>query len=183
MRWTKKKKMIAGLLLVAVFAVFASVMILKNRITPETILKILPDEADFHIKDFVFTEVGKEKEKWEVRAETAEYNKKENLAELTNVHIKLTTAEGKVFEMTGDRGRIQTEAKTGEITGNVGIVSDAGDRFSTQSLRFSDREKTISTDDAITMENRQMKIQAVGLTVNITSGELKLLSGVRAKIN
>ena len=184
MRWTKRKKMITAILLVVMVALFASGVVLKDRIlTPETLLKILPDEADFHIRDFVFTEVGSNQEKWEIRAKTAEYDKKKNHAQFDDVKIKMTTAEGRVFEMTGDRASMETDSKTVEMTGNVVVISDSGDRFSTDQLRYSDKQKKLSTESPLWMKNERMEIEAVGMTVDINRGELALLSRVRAKIH
>src|SRR5512145_910892 len=81
------------------------------------IIKILPDEADVRIQDFNYTEVEQENIRWEVKAKTAQYKKKLNLALFDHVQIKLTTQEGKVFLMTGDEGRMQTDTKDVEIKG------------------------------------------------------------------
>ena len=79
----------------------------------------------------------KAKSKWEVKAETAIYDKKQNLAVLELVQIKLITSDGKVFTMNADKGRIMTDKKTIEIKGNVVITSDDGDRFSTDYLNIT----------------------------------------------
>jgi len=147
------------------------------------IIKILPDEADVRIQDFVYTEVGQENIRWEVKAKTAQYQKKLNLALFDHVQIKLTTQEGKVFHMTGDEGRMQTDTKDVEIKGHVIVTSDTGDQFSTDYLRYSDAQKKIHTDAPVTMESRRMKIQGVGLSILMNKGELLVSSGVRAKIN
>lgn len=147
------------------------------------IIKILPDEADVRIQDFIYTEVGQENIRWEVKAKTAQYKKKLNLALFDRVQIKLTTQEGKVFVMTGDEGRMQTDTKEVDLKGHVVITSDTDDKFSTDYLHYSDAQKKIYTDAPVMMENRQMKIQGVGLSIFMDKGELVLSSGVKAKIN
>jgi len=99
------------------------------------------------------------------------------------VQIKLTTSAGKVFIMTGDKGQMLTDKKDIQIKGNVVIVSDKGDRFSTDYLNFSDAEKKFYTDVPVTIENKKMKIKGTGLTLYINTGELTLSSMVKAKIN
>jgi LPS export ABC transporter protein LptC len=76
-----------------------------------------------------------------------------------------------------------TDKKDIQIKGNVVIVSDTGDRFSTDYLNFNDAEKKAYTDAPVTMENKRMKIKGTGLTLYINTGELKLSSLVKAKIN
>lgn len=147
------------------------------------LLKILPDEADIRISDFIFTEVGKENMRWEVKARSAEYQKKLNLALLDQVRIKLTTPDGRIFILTGDEGKMQTETKDVELNGHVVMISDAGDKFSTDYLRYSDAEKRIYTDAPVRLENENMHIEGVGLSILVNKGQVTLASNVRAKIN
>lgn len=146
------------------------------------IIKILPDEADIRIQDFVFTEVGQDNIRWEVKSKSAQYQKKQNLALFDQVQIKLTTKEGKILVMTGDKGEMLTDKKDVEIRGHVVITSDTGEKFSTDYLRYTDARKKIYTDAPVFMESERMKIQGIGLTIFIDKGELTLASGVRATI-
>ncbi len=149
----------------------------------ENVIKIMPDEADIRIQDFVFTEVGQNKIRWDVKAKSGQYQKKKNLALLDQVRIQATTEEGKIYVMTGRTGKMLTDKKDLEISGDVVITSDSGDRFTTDYLRYANDQRKIYTDAPVIMENNKMKIQAVGLTIFIDKGELMLSSGVRAKLN
>jgi LPS export ABC transporter protein LptC len=183
MKFSKKKIIILSILVV-VLAAFVIVAVIRNVSNkPKNVLKILPDHVDLQIKDFVYTEVGAANSKWEIRAQTAQYNKKQNLAVFDRVQIKLTTAEKKVYQMTGDKGQMLTDKKDIEIKGNVVIISDSGDRFTTDYLKYSDAEKKFYTDAPVLMENKQMKIMGKGLALFMNTGELNLLSSVKAKIN
>lgn len=184
MKLPKKTKTIS--ILIIIFAVITAVaLVIKSNIydKPQNIVKILPDHVDLQIKDFVYTEVGESNSKWEITADSAKYIKNENLALFDLVKIKLTTAEGKVFIMTGDKGQMNTDKKDLQIKGNVVIVSDKGDRFSTDYLNFNDAEKKAYTDAPVLMEGKKMKIKGKGLTLYINTGELNLSSLVKAKIN
>lgn len=184
MKLSRAVKITVAVIIVLILACAIVFAIYKVGVEKKSnIIKILPDEADVRIQDFVYTEVGKENIRWEVKAKTAQYQKKLNLALFDHVQIKLTTQEGKVFLMTGDEGRMQTDTKDVEIKGHVVVTSDTGDKFSTDYLRYSDAQKKIYTDAAVMMESRQMRIQGVGLSIFMNKGELLLSSGVRAKIN
>ena len=184
MRLNRKVKIIAAtliiLMLVAV-SVFVIVRLIGEK--KANIIKILPNEADVRIQDFVYTEVGQDDIRWEVKAKSAQYQKKQNLALFDQVQMKLTTKEGKVFIMTGDKGEMLTDKKDVEIKGHVVITSDTGDKFMTDYLRYSDAQKKIYTSAPIVMESKRMKIQGVGLSIFINKGDLTLSSGVKAKIN
>lgn len=155
----------------------------KANNKPSNLLASLQDNVDLQIKGFVYTEVGKAKAKWEVKAESATYDKKQNLAVMDKVQIRLTTSDGKVFTMSADKGRIQTEKKNIEIDKNVVIVSDNGDKFFTDHISYSDAEKKIYTDAPVTMENRRMKMTGRGLILFMDKGELSIPSSIKARIN
>jgi len=184
MKLSKKTIILSSIVLVFMVVVIATMAIVKiNANKPQNLLKILPDNVDLQIKGFVYTEVGEANAKWEVKAETATYDKKQNLAVLEMVQIKLTTSDGKVFVMSGDKGKMYTDKKNIEIKDNVVIISDSGDRFSTDHLEYNDSEKKFYTDAPVTMENKRMKITGVGLTLFMNTGKLNLSSLVKAKIN
>jgi LPS export ABC transporter protein LptC len=182
---SSKKTKIISLIIISGIAIVIAVLVIMNNLPdqPRNIVRILPDHVDLQIKDFIYTEVGEANSKWEVKADSAKYIKKENLAIFEHVKIKLTTSEGKIFIMTGDKGQMDTDKKDIQIKGNVVIVSDTGDRFSTDYLNFNDAEKKAYTDAPVTMENKRIKIKGTGLTLYIKTGELNLSSLVKAKIN
>ena len=142
------------------------------------IIKILPDEADISIQNFVFTEVGKDNIRWEVRSDSAQYEK-QDLAVFDKVRVKLTMPDGKVIVMTGDKGEMLTDKKDLEIKGHVQIIADSGEKFSTDYLKYSDSEKKIYTGAPVVMESERVRIQGTGLEIFIQKGELILSSVVR----
>jgi len=183
MKLSKKSIIISSIVFVLITILITAVAIIKINVNkPVNLLKALPD-VDLQIKGFNYTEVGEANAKWEVKAETATYDKKENLAVFDRVQIKLTTSDSKVFVMSADKGRMFTDKKNIEIKDNVVIISDTGDKFSTDHLNYNDAEKKFYTDAPVTMENERMKITGVGLTLFMNTGELNLSSPVKAKIN
>jgi LPS export ABC transporter protein LptC len=183
MKLNKKTIIISSIVVVLIAILITAVVIIKIKVNkPGNLLKALPD-VDLKIKGFNYTEVGEANAKWEVKADIATYDKKQNLAVFDRVQIKLTTSDGKVFEMSADKGQMLTDKKNIEIENNVVIISDAGDKFSTDHLSYNDAEKKFYTDAPVTMENKRMKITGVGLTLFMNAGKLNLSSLVKAKIN
>ena len=184
MKLSRKTIIISSIIVVSVALSIAVATIIKSNLNkPKNLLKVLQDSVDLQIKGFVYTEVGENNVKWEVKAETATYDKKQNLAVLDMVRIKLTTSDGKVFEMSADKGQMLTKKKNIEIKGNVVITSDDGDKFSTDHLSYNDAQKKFYTDAPVTMENKRMKLTGKGLTLFMNRGELNIPSMVKAKIN
>jgi LPS export ABC transporter protein LptC len=184
MKLKKNNKVFAAILVILAImgaAVFAFVQVVGEK--KDHVLKILPDDADLRIQDFVYTEVGQDNLQWDLKAKSAQYQKKMNLALLDQVQVKLTAKEGKVFILTGDKGSMDTDKKDIEIKGHVVIVSDTGDKFTTDYLRYSDGQKRIYTDAPVVMENKRMKVEGGKMVISMKAGELTLSSGVKATIN
>lgn len=181
-RFRKKTWIIAGLSALLILSVSIVLKVVNDRKAPQKILKVMAENIDLQVKNVIYTDVGQSGEKWEIRADTAQYLKKENVALFEKIRVRMLTVDGKSFTLTGDKGRFQTEKKDIEIVGNVEGTSDAGERFTTDKLSYNNAEGKIFTDSAVTMESGQMKIKGIGLTVNMKSGELNLVSKVKAEI-
>ncbi len=183
MKEVNKNKIISIVLLVAAVVIVITVMIKTNTKQTKNSVKALQESVDLQIQGFVYTEVGADQDQWEVKAETATYDKKLNEAVLDVVQIKLTTADGRIFTMKADRGTITTDKKNIQIQGNVEMASDNGYKFYTESLNYRDSEKKIFTNASITMANKGMKVTGKGLTLYINKGQLNIPSAVKATLS
>jgi len=169
-----------------VFLVLAAVvfLILRAEYSSEgNRIKILSDNIDLQVRDVLYTDVADTGLKWEIIADTAKYMKNENLAVFDNLKIKVIMQDGKTFVMTGKSGRMNTETKNIEISGNVTIVSDRGDRLTTDILKYSGSEKRFYTDSPVVMENARMQVRGTGMTLSLNNQGVSLLSKVKARIH
>ena len=183
MKLSKKSMIISSIIVVSIAILIAAAAIIRiNLNKPLNLLKTLPD-VDLKIKGFSYTEVGQANDKLEAKADIATYDKKKNLVIFDRVQIKLTTSDGKVFGMSADKGRMFTDKKNIEIENNVVIISDVGDKFSTDHLSYNDAEKKFYTKAPIIMENKRMIITGKGLSIFINKGELNIPSTIKARIN
>jgi LPS export ABC transporter protein LptC len=168
--------------LAAVVSVAAIVIIGIRKESGKSLLKIMSDRVDLQVRNVHYTEVGDSGMKWEITADAARYQKKENLAFFDKPAVKLVMKDGKAFVMTGDHGRFNTESRDMEIEGNVGIVSENGDRFTTDRLRYRNAEKMIETDRPVAMENKSVRVSGVGMIVSLEGKKVDILSQVRARL-
>ena len=139
---TKRRTVLIVAILTVILSVTAILAIGLRRAPEKALLKIMSDRVDLQVKNVHYTEVGNSGMKWEITADTARYQKKENLALFEKVKVRLMMKDGRVFVMNGDRGRLNTQSRDVEIEGNVGIVSENGDRISTDRLLYRDAGKT-----------------------------------------
>jgi LPS export ABC transporter protein LptC len=179
MKITRKRVVVVAIL--AMILSVSAILVLGLRNAPEkALLKIMSDRIDLQVRNVHFTEVGASGMKLEITADAALYRKQENLALFEKVKVRLITKDGRVFMMNGDRGRLNTQSREVEIEGNVGAVSDDGDRFSTDRLLYRDAGKRIETDRPVLMENSNVRISGVGMILNLDEKKVTLISRVRA---
>jgi len=165
-------------------ALVAAVLFRAAPATEEkkTALKVIDDQVDLYIKDVHYTEVGDSGNRLEIFADSAAFLKKENQARFEKVRMRLILPDGKTYELTADRGRLRTDRKDVDLEGHVVILSSRGDRFTTERLRYSDGEKKIHTQDAVTLTNPRFSVTGRGMTLLLKSEQVALSGPVRARI-
>jgi LPS export ABC transporter protein LptC len=179
MKAGRKRSLVVSLLSAVVIAGIALTLWINIRNEPEkAVLKIMSDKVDLQVRNVRFTEVGDSGMKWEITAESARYEKKENRAFFEKLSVRLLTKDGETFIMTGDRGEYNTASQDMQIEGHVVIVSDNGDRFTTERLRYRNAEKLIETDLPVVMENRMVRISGLGMVLSIDEKKVTLLSEI-----
>jgi LPS export ABC transporter protein LptC len=146
-------------------------------------LKIIDDKVDLFIRDVHYTEVGDSGNRLEINADSATFLKKENQARFERVRMKLILPDGKTYELTADRGDLRTDLKDVEIEGNVVILSNRGDRFTTNRLKYSDSEKKIYTEDPVTLSNPRFEMKGKGMVLLLKSEHVTMAGGIRARIH
>jgi LPS export ABC transporter protein LptC len=182
MKFKKRIVVITGVIIL-VISVAAIVLVMESRkSSPNPLLNIMSDKVDLQVKNINYTDVGDSGLKWEIKADSAKYIKSENLAMFDRVRVKLLMSDGKTIVMTGDKGTLNTNTKDMEITGNVEVVSDRGDRLTTDILKYSGSERRIYSEVAVTMENARMQVRGMGMSLSLEDKDVALLSRVRANI-
>jgi len=178
----KMKKSIIGVSIVIIGIVLIVATLICEKNDKGGMLKIISDNADLQVKDFHYTEVGDSDVVWEINADTAQYFRSESRAAFKNVRVRLITSDGKIYIMTGDEGRLNTETKDIEVHGNVVVTSDSNDRFESDDISYLYRDKRIFTDSPVAMKNQGIKVKGKGLSISIKEKRLALLSNVKATI-
>jgi len=145
-------------------------------------LKVLPDHVDMQVRDAIYTDVSADGSKWEIKAKTATYMRLDKIALFDEVVVKMITAEGRTFVMTGKQGRLWTETKDMDIKGDVVIVSDQGDRITMDDLKYTEREKTLRTGSEVMLENARAKLTGRGMKISLSERRIELASHVAAVI-
>ncbi|MFA6414154.1 MAG: LPS export ABC transporter periplasmic protein LptC [Syntrophales bacterium] len=170
-----------ALILVAVVAVLIFLWE-QGKEAGKKILKVLPDHVDMQVNDVLYTDVSADGSKWEIRAKTVTFVRKENLALFDQVVAKVIQSDGRTFIMTGKNGRFWTATKDLDVTGDVVIISDKGDRITMDVLRYSERDKILSTDSDVTLDNDTTRLKGKGMRIDINKRHVLIMSHVNAII-
>jgi len=170
-----------ALILVAVFAILLFLW-QQGKDASKKILKVLPDHVDMQVRDVLYTDISADGSKWEIKAKTVTYVRKENVALFDQVVVKMIPSDGRVFIMTGQKGRFWTTTKDLDVTGDVVIISEQGDRITMDVLRYSDRDKILSTDSEVTLDNQTTRLKGKGMRMDINKRHVKIMSHVDALI-
>jgi len=179
----KKRNLVIIILIVAIVGAAAVILFIEgSRSSKKQLLNILSDKVDLQVKNVLYTDVGASGMKWEIKADSAKYVKNENLVLFDRIRVKLVMSDGRTLVMTGDKGKSNTETKDMEVSGNVEIVSEKGDRLTTNFLRYSGSEQRIYTNAAVKLENPRMQVNGVGLSISLEDKDIALLSKVKANI-
>jgi LPS export ABC transporter protein LptC len=179
----KRSNVIIMILVVAITGAAAVIFFVESgRSSKNQLLNILSDKVDLQVKNVLYTDVGASGVKWEIKADSAKYVKNENLVLFDRIRVKLVMSDGRTLVMTGDKGKSNTETKDMEVSGNVEIISEKGDRLTTDILKYSGSEQRIYTDSAVKLENSRMQVKGVGLSFSLEDKDVALLSKVKASI-
>jgi LPS export ABC transporter protein LptC len=182
MKLKKRTLIITIAIAIVVSAVAVLLVIRNNNVSQSKLLKIVSDNVDLQVKNLNYTDVGDSGLKWEVKADSANYVRSGNIAILEKIRVKLVMSDGKIFIMKGDKGKLYTDTKDMEISGNVEVISDKEDRLTTDFLKYSGSEQRIYTEGAVKMENARMQVRGVGMSLSLADKDVTLLSRVRANI-
>lgn len=186
------RKLRIGLILLLVSTILITVTIIyinlkKKENSPDTFKKeSFPDkDADMTMDNFHFTQAGKGKIDWEVKAVRAKLFKKENKAVLEDVEAVFTTPKGIRLELKGDEGLFNTELHDIYIrkkNNKIKIISSNGYTMTTDSLSWNNKNRIVATDDAVLIEGKEIKLKGKGLRINAVTQELEVVSDVEAVI-
>ena len=182
MKFRKINVVIVILIATIVTAAAGILFFESSKSSNNQLLNIISDKVDLQIKNVHYTDVGASGMKWEINADSAKYVKNENLVFFDRIRVKLVMSDGRTLVMTGDKGKSNTETKDMEVSGNVEVTSDKGDRLTTDILRYSGAEQRIYTDAAVKMENSRMQVKGVGMSFSLEDKDVALLSKVKANV-
>lgn len=174
------RRILALVILLAV--VLLSLVVWRHvQQTPvQEILETLPQEIDLALDNLNYTETRDGRKRWTLVADRAEYLRSSNLVRLNPV--QLTFYEAGAFgdlNLTAERGELQEDTRQVDVWGDVVVVGEGGERLQTESLRYHDQQRRLSTAAPIHYTAPRIELTGVGLQVDLEKNTLLVEKDVR----
>lgn len=143
------------------------------------------ERSDAGIDQFRFTRSRAGAVQWEVQAERARVFEAENRARLEQVRVTLFGAKGWELKLEGDEGIIDTLKKDFVLVKHASLIVvqlESGYTINTNHLAWKDEDRTIRTDDPITIYGNGLKVKGRGFVGKLDTEEFSILEDVHVAI-
>ena len=116
---------------------------------------------------------------WELDAETASLHADEGFVHLEGIKLKLHSSDGKVHTLESREGDYNRDTGLVEVYGDVRIDSKEGYTLRTESLSYESSTNLISSREKVEIAAPGMRVNGIGMEMEVESGSFKMLKGVR----
>ncbi|MBW6509885.1 MAG: LPS export ABC transporter periplasmic protein LptC [Desulfuromonadales bacterium] len=174
------RRILALVILLAVVLLSLVVWRHVRQMPLQEILTTLPQDIDLALDNLNYTETQDDRKRWTLVADRAEYLRSSNLVRLNPV--QLTFYQAGAFgdlTLTATHGELQEDTRQLDIWGDVVIVGEGGERLQTESLRYDDQRRQLSTAAPIHYRAPRMELTGVGLLVDIEKNTMRVKKDVR----
>ncbi len=171
------------LIVVILFAVVSLGLVVWRHIRQmpvQEVLESLPQGVDLALDNLNYTETQDGRKRWNLVSDRAEYLRSSNLVRLTPVQLDFYEAGTfGSLSLTAAHGEFQEDSRQVNVWGDVTVVGAQGERLQTESLRYDDLQRQLSTAAEIQYLTPRMKLTGVGLLVDLNKNTLVLEKNVR----
>ncbi|MCX8044295.1 MAG: LPS export ABC transporter periplasmic protein LptC [Desulfobacterota bacterium] len=140
--------------------------------------------AAVSLKEVAYSTVNKENFKeWDLQARTAQYYKNEKRVVLEDVVVNLYRPDGSVYHLRGEKGEYNTETKDIAMSGSIyGNLPD-NTTVQAESFYYDNAHRIIKTDSLVRIQRNGLRLEGVGMIVELDKEKLTLLGKVKASGN
>lgn len=174
------RRILALVILCAVVLLSLVVWRHVRQMPAQEILDSLPQDIDLALDNLHYTETQDGRKRWVLVADRAEYLRSSNLVRLAPV--QLTFYDAGAFgdlTLTADHGELQEDTRQVDIWGDVVVVGAGGERLQTQSLRYLEQQRLLSTTEPIHYQATRLELTGVGLSIDLEKSTLLVEKDVR----
>lgn len=173
--------------IVSLTFILVMVALVRNSLIPTDSMhleNLPPRGVDMQLGNVHYEQTNQDAFKeWELNAQSAQYFKNENKIVLQSIALTFYSDEGKKYNLTAEQGELYTDSNDLKVSGNVFVDTDEGYQVRTDSFQYNATERTIVTDDKVTLRSKEMVMTGKGMIVDLEEERLRILGDVRALEN
>lgn len=158
-----------------------------RTLTPPSMEKTSPAKpdasADLKLDRVHYTETREGVKEWELEATSAVYRKEGDTVMLEKIRATFYGKNQESYHLIGEKGKFNTQTKVIEVFGGVKIDSSNGYHMRTQSLTYQADQKELHTSDPVELEGPSMRVEGVGMIVELNRERVKILQGVTTTLS
>jgi LPS export ABC transporter protein LptC len=147
----------------------------------EVLPKISTDGADTRMEKIHLVEDKHGQKTWELEAKSIQQYQGQNIMLIEEVKLTFFTKEGRSFVISGNQGKVHQDSKDMELSGDVVLTSSDGYRLKTRSVSYHHLEKKVTTSDPVEIEGDLLRLQGIGMFVDMEAKIFKVLSQVKTQ--
>ena len=175
----------AILVISAIIGIVAAITLKSSHqaALPEPSSRQLPQNIDMAIHDACFYEVREGTTVWELVAKKAEYDKRGDIAYLTDIHMKFAkTPSAGALTVTAVKGTYSNKSRNVALRGKVHVVTETGVSFDTETIDYLAAHSQFRTEDVVTCRQQRLTLTARGMELDVASQKARFLKDVDARV-
>lgn len=167
------RRVLAVVILLAVLFLGSVVWRHLNNQPVQEVLRTLPQEIDLALDNLHYTETEDGRQRWTLTADRAEYLRGSHLVRLAPVKLVFYDA-GAFGELTlhADQGELQEDIRQVDVWGNVVVTTARGEKLVTDSLRYEEQGRRLSTAASIHYTAPRQELTGTGLLIDLEKNTL-----------
>lgn len=175
------------LLLALTIAVMLAVIVML-RYRPPTdmaeLAKALPKGVDLALEKINYTHAEGGVARWRLVAARVEHHSAEQVIALRDLHLTFFDANGvEQGTLTARNGEVDAAFAVIEVRDAVEIVSRSGYTLQSEQLTYHQADRSIRTEAPVRLTATGLRLDGVGLHLDLASQRLQVLSSVRAELH
>ncbi len=139
--------------------------------------------ADLKLDRVHYTETREGMKEWEMEATSAVYRKEGDTVMLEKIRATFYGKNQERYHLIGEKGRFNTQTKVIEVYDGVKLESSSGYHMRTQSLTYQADGKELHTPDRVELEGPSIRVEGVGMIVELNRERVKILQGVTTTLS
>lgn len=147
---------------------------------PEEILETLPRNVDLSLKKINYTETREGRRHWTLEADSAAHSAKDGTTRLKNIRMTFYGKQGD-YSLTAANGEMQVDTRQVSVWDDVVIKCPQGYTLYSDRLDYSEAKRQIRSEMPIHLVSDRVEIDGVGMTLDVETHSLKILSAVEAR--